>query len=172
MAKVPNLQLGSRKQRYWLAFVVVGALLLGGVYFASKIDISQPLHVQTPEGRQLIITEITLGTPIDAAEVTARNPKLRQLAVYSTADPLALRITTDAAVTEPFTVSARLLTPAGAVVELTPTQATFEPGTSSFCCWLVSQPGKYTLQIFRPEKVITSLPLVIKQAPVQPKPLL
>lgn len=160
------------RQGYLIFFIVAGALLILGIIIASRIDVSQPLHVQTPEGRDLIVSEITLGTLLDATQANQKNPKLRQQDSYTTADPLALRITTNVEVTAPFSVGARLLTPEGTVVELVPSSVTFAPGTSSFCCWIVPQPGHYTLQLFRPEKIITSLPLLIEKASARPRPLL
>lgn len=167
-----RLQTYNRQQRYLIFVIVIGSLLLLGIGIANQIDLSQPLHVQTPEGRELIVSEITLGTLIDPAQAQDKNPKLRQQDSYTTADPLALRITTDPGVDASFSVGARLLTPEGTVVELVPSSVTFAPGTSSFCCWTVSRAGRYTLQIFRPEKVITSLPLFIEQATARPRPLL
>lgn len=169
---VLNLQTYTRQQRYLILVIVVGLLLLLGITVATQIDLSQPLHVQTPEGRELIVSEITLGTLIDPTQLNQKNPKLRQQAAYTTADPLALRITTDPGVTAAFSVGARLLTPEGTVVELVPSSVSFQPGTSSFCCWTVAQPGRYTLQLFRPEKVITSLPLIIEPASARSRPLL
>lgn len=169
MAPVPRYR---SRQGYLIFVIVAGALVLLGIFIASRLDISQPLHVQTPEGRDLIVSEITLGTLLDPTQANQKNPRLRQQDSYTTADPLALRITTTPEVTASFSVGARLLTPEGTVVELVPSSVTFSPGTSSFCCWTVPQSGHYTLQLFRPEKVITSLPLLIEQASARPRPLL
>lgn len=161
----------SRRQRYVLLAISVGILLWLGFGIASRINLATPVPLKAPASRELVIAELTLGTPLDPAERVKKNPKLRQAPAYTTADPLALRVTTEKSVTRPFTVSVRLLTPAGNVVELTPSQVTLAPGTSAFCCWQVEQAGTYTLQIFRPEKVITSLPLLIEQAITRPTPL-
>lgn len=167
-----RLQTFKRRQRYQIFFIVVGALLLLGIAIANQIDLSQPLQLQAPEGRELVVSEITLGTLIDPTQAKDKNPKLRQQDSYTTADPLALRITTDPSVDTSFSIGARLLTQAGTIIELEPSSVTFQPGTSSFCCWTVPQAGRYTLQIFRPEKIITTLPLFIEQATARPKPVL
>lgn len=161
----------TKRQRYLLLTIIVGAVVLLGIFIAVRIDRSRAINIAAPAGRELIISAITLGTPLDAAEAARPEPRLRQRASYTTTTPIALRITADPAVTYDFTVSTRLVTTTGTIIELDPSQATFRPGTSTFCCWHIDEPGKYTLQIFRPEKVITSLPLLI-EAGIEQRPLL
>lgn len=165
-------QRSRRHQRYLVLAVVLGGVVLLGITIAQRIDLSRSTTLTAPEGRELIVSEITVGTLVNASDANKKDPRIRQASTYTTTSPLALRITTDPSVTKAFTVSARLLTPAGSIIELAPSQATFQPGTSTFCCWQVATPGRYTLQIFRPEKVITSLPLIIEAASTQVKPLL
>ena len=160
----------SRRNRYLILAAVVGLIILVGVIVAHYVELAQPLTFTDREGREILIREITLGTLLTEAELTKDNPKLRQPSSYVTTDPLALRITTDPIVQQPVTLSVRLLTPAGEVVELTPSQVSFQPGTSSYCCWQIGQPGKYSFQIFRPEKVITTIPIQVRGSTRTPTP--
>lgn len=152
----------ARKRRVLIASLAVAATILLGITVASQFDLSTPLKVTAPEGHELIITEITLGTPLNAGEATKPAPKLRQAAAYTPSEPLALRITTDPQVAETTSVSVRLVNQNGEITELDPSQVTLSPGTSTYCCWLVNRPGDYIMQIFRPERIITTLPLTIK----------
>jgi hypothetical protein len=146
------------------------AVILIGIMVAWQISLG-PNENGEP-ARDIVITELRIGTPQSAAEITRPDPKLRQQSNYSTEDPIALRLVTTNALASNTEVSVRLLDENRAVHELIPSQITIQPGTSTFCCWTVTQPGEYTLQVFRPEKVISSLPLIITRATGAPPPSL
>ncbi len=163
----------TRTAKRTLAIAVIVALIvLTGIFIATQIDLTTPLTFEEEGGRPLIIEQLTLGALLSPEEATKPNPKLRQAASYAAGESLALRVTTDPSVTQPFTISVRLLAENGQIIELSPSQATFQPGTSTFCCWQAQESGTFSFQIFRPEKIITSLPIVITPANTIPKPLL
>lgn len=165
----------TRRQRYLLLAAVILAVIGIGVIVASRIELTTPIRTTTSDGRELIITEITLGTPITRqGQPIAREPRLQQADHYKTTDVLALRLTTSPEVDFDYTVSVRLLTERGEVVELDPSHVPFAPGTSTYCCWAAPPAGEYTFQIFRPERIVTSIPLEIRPdrsaSPTPPAP--
>lgn len=145
-------------------------VVLTGIVVARRINLGPNENGET--ARDVVITELRIGTPQSAAEVTRPDPKLRQQSNYSTEDPIALRLVAANSLASNTEVSVRLLDENRAVHELTPSQITIQPGTSTYCCWTVTEPGTYTLQVFRPEKVISSLPLIITRATGGPPPSL
>lgn len=150
---------GKSKQRYLLLIVIVGLVVLAGVWTAIWWENRKPQIKET--GREVIISEITLASLRTADEANKKNPALKQQNNYPAGEPLAMRVTTAANVTEPIQVSVRLLSSEGSIVPLSPASVEFQPGTSTFCCWKIDAPGKYQLQIFRPERTVTTLPLTI-----------
>lgn len=162
----------SKKQRNLLLVVILGLVVLGGVWTAIWVERRGAPQVQEgSEDSSAIITEITLAGLHSIQEETKENPVLRQKTVYQTGEPLALRITTAEGVREPVEVSVRLLDPNGGIHDLSPSSATFQPGTSTFCCWRISEPGKFTLQIFRPERVVTTIPITVQGTSTSARPL-
>ena len=113
-------------------------------------------------GRQLLLENIELGALEQQADPTALNPAMKPKLFYTLQDRLVLRVTAAPAVMEPVTLNARLLTKDGVIVELEPPTITLQPGVSSFCCWQMREVGDFTLQLFRPEKIVTSLPLKVE----------
>ena len=155
--------LPAHKLRLVVALVAVAGLL--GIWWASR----------RPEGNKAlsstgtsVISEIQLGALVSPEEASAQHPRFIQKEAYTTDDALVMRITSTPQAPDRFEVGVRLLTPAGSVVQLTPPSATFTAGTSSYCCWNIEQAGEYTLQIFRPEKTVSTLPLTIRAAQKQP----
>lgn len=146
--------------------VIVGALIaliiLSGIVFALRIN----LMPATTSGRDALIREITLGVIAGSGHTTKANPPLQQKQNYATSDRLVLRVVTSPSITQSFTIGARLLdveNPQGNIITLTPAQITIQPGTSTFCCWTVTDPGSYKLQLFRPDGTVTTIPLTVKQ---------
>ncbi|MEK7557558.1 MAG: hypothetical protein AAB538_06255 [Patescibacteria group bacterium] len=148
-----------KQQRYLLLAVVVGLVILAGVWTALLWGQRAP---QVREGDSAIITEITLAGLRTPEQEQSENPVLRQQPSYIAGEPLALRITTAEDVHEPIQIGVRLLDKGGGIHDISPSSVEFQPGTSTFCCWRIEKPGTYTLQIFRPEKTVTSLPLRIQ----------
>lgn len=147
-----------------LLMIVLGITAIAGVIYATRLKIADHNSAGLAEISQVQIAEIVLGTPSSPTQLKAKDPILKQQAYYTTADPLALRVTTTAAVTQPFQMNVRLLLPDGSIMPLDPPNATFQPGTSTHCCWLIKKPGNYTLQIFRPEHIVSTIALNIQEA--------
>lgn len=112
-----------------------------------------------------LIEEIILGTPRSASQTQVANPKLRSKSDYSTTEGLALRVVTNQPVEAPVTVSVRLVDDKGVIHPLEPSTLQFSQVKTTFCCWTISEAGTYTLQVFRPDASITSIPLKIMAAP-------
>lgn len=150
-----------------IAVALIALAIVGGILIAQWVNtriLRESVEAPTQESQQAIISEIILASLIDPNQREQENPALRQSASYTTADFLALRITTRPEVISPVQLGARLRTEAGAIVELDPPSMTLPPGQSTFCCWQVMQEDTYTLQLFRPEGIITSIPLRIRKA--------
>lgn len=151
----------SKTQRSLLLVIAVGLVMLAGVWTALWLGSRQP-QVQEDSDPSAIITQITLAGLRTAQEEGKENPALKQQNNYRTGEPLALRITTAESVKEAIQISVRLLDKGGGIQELSPSSVEFKPGTSTFCCWRINEPGSYTLQIFRPEKTVTAIPIKIQ----------
>lgn len=162
----------SRRQRYALLVLVIVIVAGAGIWYASRARLTQEAIDGSSAPSGALIEHIAIGALTRPEEAEKLNPKFEQKQTYSTNDKLVMRVTTTTAVTAPFEMGVRLLTPTGKVVELNPSSATFSPGVSSFCCWSVAKEGTYTLQIFRPEKTVSTIPLVIQKGidPVQGAP--
>lgn len=154
----------SRQTRYLALAIVLAAAVIAGIWYAKTIRLEEQNAARTIVPTDRVIASIMIGALKSPAEAEDLNPRLEQKSAYTTDDQLVMRITSEPAVREPFEVGVRLLEQSGKVVEIEPPSVTFQPGTSSFCCWQVTTEGNYTLQIFRPEKVISTIPLVVKQA--------
>ena len=112
--------------------------------------------------REIMLSEITIGTLQRAEDATRENPPLFQQSTYSGGALLGMRVITQPNVVKPIEIAVRLLQKSGAIIELDPSSATFAPGTSTFCCWeLPKDSGDYTLQMFRPDGIISTFPLRI-----------
>lgn len=150
------------RNRYLLLGAAAILIIIVGTIIANKIEL-------TPESKKIVlrdlqISEITVGALTNPSEATKTEPKLRQKREYSTADQIALRVVTTPSVNRTIQLTARLIDPTGKIVELQPTTVSFEPGTSTFCCWNFPTAGSFNLQIFRPEQIITSIPVVVRTA--------
>lgn len=152
-----------RNFRYTVLFVIIGLIVVSGILVAQFVSLNKfdaaPNHSNNI--KELIITEMVLAGLATSDQATVKNPNLRQSPSYATGQPLALRVTTAPNVTRDIELSARLLTETGEIKDLDPSSIKLAAGTSTFCCWTIDTPGTYRLQIFRPEKTITSIPVVI-----------
>lgn len=160
----------SKKQRGLLLVIVVGLIILAGVWTAIWLEKRQPQVQEGSENPAAIITQITLAGLRTAQEEGKEDPALKQQNNYHTGEPLALRITTAESVKEAIQISVRLLDKGGGIQELSPSSLEFQPGTSTFCCWHISEAGDYTLQIFRPERTVTTVPIKIQGVVSTQKP--
>lgn len=152
------------KERYALLALIATVIIVVGVWYAARVRLQEDNSVVTSLTSDTVISEIRFGALASTEEAKKPNPRITQKSSYATNEPLVMRITTTLGVEEDFQIGVRLVTQAGAIVELNPPSATFQPGTSSFCCWQVPKEGAYTLQIFRPEKTISTIPLIIQKA--------
>lgn len=153
----------TRKARTTL--VIVAALAIG-VLLAIWIERrnSNPQIINDTSSTQTIISQIVLAKLADPKQSKEDNPSLKQDILYTTEDYIALRVTTQPSITKSIQMGARLLTREGRIVELDPPSMTLPPGESTFCCWIIDEPNEYTLQLFRPEGIISSIPLKIRKA--------
>ncbi len=149
-------------------FISIGALVvvvLLAIAVTSQTDIymnQDGSSFMFSEGRPVLVTNIILGAYVSDNPEKSGEILMRTKKSYTTKDRLALRLTTAEGVIEPLQVNARLLTAEGNIIELSPSTLTFQPGTGTFCCWdAPPQPATYRLQIFRPERVITSIPFKV-----------
>lgn len=153
----------DKSQRYLVLAIVAGIVVLAGIWAAFFVNLHTPQVREDANSREVIITEITLAGLRTPSEESQTNPALKQQRNYQAGEPLALRVTTAENITNPIQVSVRLLDKGGGIQELSPSSLEFQPGTSTFCCWHIPKDGDYTLQIFRPEKTVTSIPLKIRK---------
>lgn len=121
-----------------------------------------------PVSQPVVIKSILLGGLRSVSDATKPNPRIVQKDSYDAGEPLAIRIVTSQQLTQAVTFSVRLLTENGTVQALQPPQLTIQPGTTSFCCWQISQPGNYRLQIFKPDNTITTIPITITKSSTPP----
>jgi hypothetical protein len=157
----PSTQFKQRRSTLWL--VAILAILVGGVIIGMRVRLDKQNSTATVQTAGAIISEIQFGALFSAQDATKPNPRIEQKQFYATQDRLVMKVTTVPTVTDSFEVGVRLLTPSGSVVEMDPPSATFTPGTSSFCCWQINKEGTYTLQIFRPEKTVSTIPVTIRK---------
>lgn len=148
----------------FLAIAVI-ILFIGGVWFATILpdkkspeDSNQPLD--TTRGKPLF-SDLRIGTPVRASFATQKNPPIKQKMDYTVNEPIMLQGSVISSVTKPITVSARLVDSASKITELQPASITLGPGTTSYCCWTISTPGIYTVQVLRPDSITTALPITI-----------
>lgn len=154
----------KKMERRSIVFLIgAGIAVLAGFIVAWRLELSPRENQITPAGqdRSLILTEITLATLADPAEASRPNPRLLQKRRYKVDQPLALRVTADSSVKEPFEVGARLVSDSGQIVPLNPSRVMLAPGTSTYCCWQVDKEGTYTMQILGAEKILSSISLTI-----------
>ncbi len=156
----------SRQKRYAILVSVLALAAILGVVLTVKLKPLQP-SIRSDglaNYKPTLISEITVGSPVSLPTEKTPNPPVKILPSYTTLDKLALRVVTSPEVVKPYALNVRLLTPANKIIELDPTTVNFFPGTSTFCCWQIGEPGDYTLQIFRPEKIVSTVSLKITKA--------
>jgi len=124
----------------------------------------QPRSQTTNEQRELIITDIVVGAVRDPA-TAGSSPALTQKSEYYNNESIGLKITRATHYSSAIQISARLLTKNGQLVTMNPSILSFKPGQDTFCCWIIEQPDDYSLQLFRPEGITTTIPLKINDSP-------
>ncbi len=144
--------------------IFVGAILfIGGIWFALLLP-NRPYQggEEEPRGSSIpLFSDLRLGTPVRPEFANQENPPIKQKTEYTILEPIMLRGTTTDAATDTLSLDVRLVDSKSKIISLDPGTVSLEPGTSSYCCWVVNTPGQYTMQIFRPDSVVTTLPIKI-----------
>lgn len=144
---------------------VVAGLFVAGILFALFLPsrgTEQLPQANPPEGKQPpLFSDLRLGTPVRPSFATQVNPPIKQKTEYTTVEPIMLQGTTTSSATKPVTISVRLVDEQSNIISLKPSTATFALGTNSYCCWDIKTPGQYVFQVFRPDSVVTRLPIKI-----------
>ena len=141
-----------------IALGLIVIAILGGIGVAFMVDLQDRPEVETVADG-VTVTNIVLGKAQDGG---TGNKAIQTDSHYTTADQLALRIERDD-VSQPVSFNARLVDEDGTVMALSPSRAAFGSGESLFCCWTITTPGEYTLQLFRDGGAVTRLPVVIRE---------
>ncbi len=144
---------------------IVLFLLLSGAWFASQLPDRTYETTQTSSGttQTPLFSDLRLGTLVRDSFATQKNPPIKQKTEYTIKEKIMLRGTTTPAATGPVTLTVRLVNTKSTIVPISPTTITLDPGTNSYCCWTIPTVGEYTMQVFRPDSVITNIPLKIVQ---------
>jgi len=144
---------------------IVLGLFIGGALLALLLPstgVELLPQAEQPVGKQPpLFSDLRLGTPVRPEFATQKNPPIKQKTEYTTSEPIMLLATTTSSATKPIEVSVRLVDEQSTIISLRPSTATFALGTNSYCCWNIKTPGQYVLQVFRPDSVITRLPIKI-----------
>lgn len=147
---------------------IIGAvvvLFIAGILFAlflpSRGTVLDTPAQQTGSKQNPLFSDLRIGTPVRPSFATQKNPPIKQKTEYTASEPIMLQGTTTAAATGPVEVTVRLVDEKSAIVSLSPSKATFGLGTNSYCCWNIQTPGQYTMQVFRPDSIVTRIPLKI-----------
>lgn len=151
-------------QKIVIIAVAVLILFIGGIWFATLLPNNQDSpstatinsYSKTP-----LFTDLRLGTPVRASFATQKNPPIKQKADYTINELIMLQTTTSQAATSAVTVSVRLIDSASKIIPFNPSTITLNPGTNSYCCWTIPTPGKYIVQVLRPDSITTALPITI-----------
>lgn len=142
--------------------VIIVILFIGGIWFATLLPDDRS-GVDTPSSggapSQPVFTDLRVGTPVRPSFATQKNPPIKQKSEYTVNEPIMLRGTSIPGLTNPLSLSVRLVDTSSRIIALSPGTITLEPGTSAFCCWTIPNPGDYTVQIFRPDSITTSIPI-------------
>lgn len=155
----------NRKLLIIIGIIIV--LFIAGIGVASFLPSSGIIPTpqdETPTGKQKpLFSDLRIGTPVRPEFASQKNPPIKQKSEYTVNEPIMLQGTTTQSATSPVEVTVRLVDSKSAVKSLSPSSITLPVGTNSFCCWSVATPGQYTMQVFRPDSVITRIPLRIVQ---------
>ncbi|HSX24743.1 MAG TPA: hypothetical protein VLG69_02150 [Candidatus Andersenbacteria bacterium] len=146
--------------------IVIAAVILiflAGIWFAFQLPQNAP-SATTGGYTGPVFSDLRIGTVVRESFATQKNPPIKQKSDYSTKDLIMLQGTTSDSVTAPVTVTVRLKDAAQTIIPLTPDSVTLDPGKNEYCCWTIPTVGDYTMQVLRPDGIITNLPLKITPA--------
>ncbi len=150
-------------QKIIIILIAVAVLFVGGIWFALLLpDTTYQQNGTSPGNTTAVyISDLRIGTPVRPEFASQQNPPIKQKTEYTVHEPIMLRATTADDAEDAVSVQVRLINETSSIVSLNPSTVSFEPGTNSFCCWTVDTPGQYTMQVFRPNGAVTTLPLKI-----------
>ncbi|HLC48915.1 MAG TPA: hypothetical protein VJI96_00830 [Candidatus Andersenbacteria bacterium] len=144
---------------------VVFILFTAGIVFALFLPSRGTEKIPTeekPAGNQPpLFSDLRLGTPVRPDFATQVNPPIKQKTEYTVSEQIMLQGTTTSSAKEKVEVTVRLVDAKSTISNLSPSKITFSPGTNSYCCWTIKSPGEYVLQVFRPDSIVTRLPIKI-----------
>ncbi|OGY37225.1 MAG: hypothetical protein A3E36_01355 [Candidatus Andersenbacteria bacterium RIFCSPHIGHO2_12_FULL_45_11b] len=138
----------------------VAIIFISGVWFAFQLPQNVPPKTDTAYTGPVFI-DLRVGTVVRESFASQKNPPIKQKSDYSTKDLLMLQGTTADGVTSPVTVTVRLRDAAQSIIPLVPESVTLDPGKNEYCCWNIPTVGNYTMQVLRPDGIITNLPIKI-----------
>lgn len=144
--------------------IFIGIILfVGGIWFALLLPDNTYQDTRGPSDTTSVplFSDLRLGTPVRAEFANQKNPPIKQKSEYTVNELIMLRGTTTEAATDSVSLDVRLVDDKSRIVPLTPSSVSLAPGTNSYCCWTIETPGKYTMQIFRPDSIISTLPITI-----------
>ncbi len=160
---IPDFIQNNSKVLKIIGLVVV--LFIAGTLVALFLPSSGTVPVsegEIPTGKQNpLFSDLRLGTPVRPEFATQKNPPIKQKSEYTVGELIMLQGTTTQSATGPVEVTVRLVDDKSAIHSLSPSTITLPVGTNTFCCWAITTPGRYTMQIFRPDSIVTRIPLII-----------
>lgn len=154
----------NNKRVVQIAGVII-LLFIAGILFAlflpSRGTVQEELGEQKVGKQAPLFSDLRLGTPVRASFATQKNPPIKQKTEYTVNEQIMLQGTTTAAATGPVEITVRLVDEKSSIISMNPSKVTLDKGTNSYCCWDIKTPGQYTMQVFRPDSVVTRLPIKI-----------
>jgi hypothetical protein len=152
-------------KKYIIITIAVILIFLLGVWYAFQRPLTTPTAQDTSYTGP-VFSDLRIGTVVRESFATQKNPPIKQKSDYTTKDLILLQGTTFDAVKNPVSVTVRLRDAIQNIIPLTPDTVTLAPGKNEYCCWDISAipVGQYTMQILRPDGIITNLPIKITPA--------
>ena len=145
--------------------LIVTGIFIAGIFFALFLPsrgTEELPQAEQPAGKQPpLFSDLRLGTPVRQEFASQKNPPIKQKTEYTTNEAIMLQGTTTQFASKPVPISVRLIDEKSNIISLKPSTATFALGTNSYCCWDIKTPGQYVMQVFRPDSVVTRLPIKI-----------
>lgn len=141
--------------------LIIIAILCVAMAAVAGILFTQSRAKQTKTiSKQIVISEMNLAGVRESA-AGQKTQALQYKREFTVGEKIALRVVSSNPSKNPFTLSIRLLDSLGRVHNLSPATISIKKADDRFCCWTVGEKGSYTLQVFRPDNTIVSLPLTV-----------
>lgn len=137
--------------------------IMAGILAAIAIQIRSSPMPAPSETMGITVRELVIGTPLDGSTSSPVGVgKLATRADYGPTDPIGLRISTQAPAETVLQLTVRLVRPDGTFAQIIPATVQLTQGDSGYCCWTIGESGRYSLQVFRPDGKLSSIPLRIR----------